>query len=53
MIVRAGVRNVISAVYDFVDLPTLRNAVALLETDTDAAPTPRQIRRRNGLKKAA
>jgi hypothetical protein len=40
-------------VYDFVDLPTLHNAVALLESDTAEAPKARPIRRRDVLKKAA
>jgi integrase len=38
-------------VYDYVDLPTLQSAVALLEGD--AAPTTGRTRRRNGLKSAA
>jgi integrase len=38
-------------VYDYVDLPTLQNAVALLEGDT--APTAGRTARRNGLKSAA
>jgi integrase len=40
-------------VYDFVDLPTLHDAVALLESDTADAPKARPIRRRDPLKKAA
>ena len=41
-------------VYDFVDLPTLQDAVAILETDSDQpTPTVPQIRTRRGLKKAA
>jgi len=41
-------------VYDFVDLPTLQNAVALLETDSDEpTPTVPQMGPRRGLKKAA
>ena len=38
-------------VYDYVDLPTLQDAVALLEGDT--APKARRTTRRNGLKSAA
>ncbi len=38
-------------VYDFVDMPTLQDAVALLEADDE--PAPRQTRRGGGLKKAA
>lgn len=38
-------------VYDFVDVTTLRDAVALLEADT--TPAPRPAKRRGGLKKAA
>jgi integrase len=38
-------------VYDFVDVTTLRDAVALLEADT--TPAPRPVKRRGGLKKAA
>jgi hypothetical protein len=37
------------SVYDFVDVTTLRDAVALLEADT--TPAPREITRRGGLKK--
>lgn len=41
-------------VYDYVDMPTLQNAVALLETDTDEpTPTVPQIGTRRGLKRAA
>ena len=40
-------------VYDFVDLPTLHDAVALLESDTVGTLKARPIRRREGLKKAA
>jgi hypothetical protein len=38
-------------VYDFVDVTTPRDAVALLEADTTPAPHP--VKRRGGLKKAA
>jgi hypothetical protein len=39
-------------VYDFVDLPTLQNAVAMLETDSgEPAPTVPQIGTRRGPKK--
>ncbi|HEX6912562.1 MAG TPA: hypothetical protein VF142_19300, partial [Longimicrobium sp.] len=38
-------------VYDFVDVGTLKAAVALLEADT--APAPPAAKRRGGLKKAA
>ena len=41
-------------VYDYVDMPTLQNAVAMLETDSDQpTPTVPQIGTRRGLKKAA
>ena len=40
--------------YDFVDLPTLQNTVAMLETDSDGpTPTVPQIGTRRGLNKAA
>jgi integrase len=38
-------------VYDYVDLPTLKDAIAAL--DTVSAPVPSQPKRRGGLKKAA
>jgi integrase len=38
-------------VYDYVDMPTLQGAIALLEADDE--PAPRQTRRGGGLKKAA
>jgi hypothetical protein len=38
-------------VYDYVDMPTLQGAIALLEADDE--PAPRPTRRGGGLKKAA
>lgn len=41
-------------VYDYVDMPTLQDAVAMLETDSDQpTPTVPRIGTRRGLKKAA